>query len=736
MTVLDQAATGTWGDSIPKGKFSCVVDDHPRFHLDAFRWFASLTRLAGVDPGDLVVHVTGRTRSEVLDHLRCRGVSIRSVDPFDKRSPHCNKISGAFEPRRGASRGSGRPLRHRPGRARGPARPPRPPGAVAAKPVDAPCPPLEVLVEVFTAAGLPLPPTVPLPWGPDGYTVAGNCNGGLYLVPGDLIGGLAASWEHWARWLLDRRTLLAEWAVYVDQVAMCLALAAESVQWVALAARWNTPTHDLSRLHPDAPRPAVIHYHQELDREGRIRPTGVAPVDQRIREMNETIRGLWREAFPRATFWQWRNLTEPSPGPDTRGREQWTQDKRAVVSALLEALGDVSVLDVGCGDSEATRGLPMSQYEGIDVSQEALRRARAAHPEGHFFVGTLADHPKEADLVLCLDVLVHEPDPTAYRDHVAMLWKSARVALVVSGFEQGPREGSPILHFHEPLSVTLSRVAPESEVYPIRAHRGTETFVVLRPPPERHPRDFGPDTLSDLIGRHPDPMGLVAVRAHAWRTMGFYPDHAPRLWEYPVVARLITEALPAGSSVVDVGAGVTPLAPFLASRGYVVDTVDPSPTRRTWPPQPDWNEWEFLDYRQAGLANRSWNCTLAELPRRPPFDCAYSVSVIEHLPATERRGLLADISSRLRPGGLAVLTVDLKRGTDDLWNRSRGVQVEDQTRHGTVHDLMVEASRLGLGISRFQAARDWGDVPVDIGLLTMRRAALRFSVGRRWPLRR
>ena len=32
------------------GVFSCVVDQHPRFHLEALRWFASLTTVAGVDP--------------------------------------------------------------------------------------------------------------------------------------------------------------------------------------------------------------------------------------------------------------------------------------------------------------------------------------------------------------------------------------------------------------------------------------------------------------------------------------------------------------------------------------------------------------------------------------------------------------------------------------------------------------------------------------------------------------
>jgi len=165
----------------------------------------------------------------------------------------------------------------------------------------------------------------------------------------------------------------------------------------------------------------------------------------------------------------------------------------------------------------------------------------------------------------------------------------------------------------------------------------------------------------------------------------------PRVWEYPVVARLIHDSLPAGSRLVDIGAGVTPLAPYLSAQGYVVDTVDPSDIRRTWPPQPDWNEWDFLDYADAGLAHRSWNCTLGDLPLTQ-FDGAYSVSVIEHLEADQRRSLLGDISARVRNGGLVVLTIDLQRGSDALWNRNRGVQVEDPGRHGTFDGIVAEGA--------------------------------------------
>ena len=73
-----------------------MVDQHPRFHLEALRWFASLTSLAGVDPSDLVVNAVGSAASDALDHLRARGVTVRPVEGFDSRSPHCNKVAGAL----------------------------------------------------------------------------------------------------------------------------------------------------------------------------------------------------------------------------------------------------------------------------------------------------------------------------------------------------------------------------------------------------------------------------------------------------------------------------------------------------------------------------------------------------------------------------------------------------------------------------------------------------------------
>lgn len=726
---------------VPKGRprpqgtgiFSCVVDDHPRFHLDALRWFASLTRLAGVDPGDLVVHVTGQGATEVLDHLQDKGVTVRFVDPFDERSPHCNKISGALA--LAAERVDGLAVLCDTDIAvlEDPREVDVPGRSMAAKPVDAPCPPLEVLQAVFGASGVAAPPTVPLPWGQPESTLAGNCNGGLYLVPGPLLATLAHTWERWARWLLDGARLPAEWAIYVDQVAMALALADEEIHPVALDPAWNTPTHDLSRLPADAAEPRVLHYHQELDDQGRIQLTGARSVDGRIHQVNAAIDDVWRSVSPVSTYWEWHHRSAPPPraapaaGPSASDGAAW-------LSVLVDAAQAGSILDVGCGDGRSTLRLVADRYTGLDPSAEALRRTKALRPGAELLLGTLVEHPVSADMTVCLDVLPYHIDRPTYVADVGRLWESARRVLVVSGYESPPVGRSPLRQFHEPLSVTLQSAAPLAELYPLRKDGALTTFAALRPPPDRHPRDYGPATLAPLVGRHPDPLRLAALHLHAWRTLRFYPDHAPRLWEYPVVAGLIEGVLEPGSRVADIGAGVSPLAPFLSDLGYLMDTVDSSPVRRTWPPKPDWNEWEYLDYAAVGLAERSWNCTFAELPASAAFDGAYSVSVIEHLPARQRRALLSQLAMRVRPGGVLVLTIDLVRGADDLWNRSRGVEVEKGSKHGTLQDVMAESTRAGFDTFSVERVREWGGTAVDIGMLAMRRRTAPASTSLDWRI--
>lgn len=282
------------------GIFSCVVDADDRFHRDALRWWATLRHVVGVEPHDVVVQAVGGCSSDVLDYLGQCGASIVEVDPFDRRSPHCNKISGAL--RLGALESVNGTvvltdtdvvvLEDPRGLLADP-------NAVASRIVGGPFPPLHTLESLFEAAHVALPDLVPLERYPGEVTVAGNGNGGLYLVAGKAVRQLGESWARWARWLLDRRGLLGDGAVHVDQVAMALALAEGGLRPQLLHLRWNFPSQNRRRIGADAPAPAVIHYHRAVEDGGVLTLTGVSSVDTQIEVANAAIAREWHEVFPR-----------------------------------------------------------------------------------------------------------------------------------------------------------------------------------------------------------------------------------------------------------------------------------------------------------------------------------------------------------------------------------------------------------------------------------------------------
>jgi hypothetical protein len=460
------------------GTFSCVIDEDPRFHLEALRWYTSLTAVAGVHPTDLTVHVVGPTDSDALGILRANGVTIRSIPLFDARSAHCNKISGALSIAAAGVEGLAVLTDADVVICEDPRQLTLDPGAVAARIVDAPNPPLDIVKAVFEQAGVGLPPIVPLDLDPDAVTVEGNANGGLYLVPGHILDQVARAWDRWARWLLNRMDLLGSFGMFVDQMAMALALRAEEVPTQRLHPRWNTPTHVPEWISEDLDTPAIMHYHGAVTPTGLLSKVGVPAIDCRIEMCNDALVRLWSHTFPNVTFWEWRYRSQPELGSGVGSRGTSLYEKRQLLVNVLNMIRPDSTLDVGSGDGESTRGLAIPNYTGIDLSNEAIRFASAARPDDTFYVGTLADHPIVADLTICQDVLIHQSDEPTYRDLVRRLLSSANKALLISGYEQEPHGDRTMTHYHEPLSDTIRRFSPKAAMSLMRMENETTTWLV------------------------------------------------------------------------------------------------------------------------------------------------------------------------------------------------------------------------------------------------------------------
>ena len=209
---------------------------------------------------------------------------------------------------------------------------------------------------------------------------------------------------------------------------------------------------------------------------------------------------------------------------------------------------------------------------------------------------------------------------------------------------------------------------------------------------------------------------------HSLLAFGFFTSHAPRYLEYPWVIK--TAAHAGVGHAVDIGAGLSPIPLMLAARGWQVTTVDYSDARRNLSAPGKLNEWGFLDYSAIDSRIRSLNQDFAQVDfAAGSCDLVYSVSVIEHMPASTRRGVFAVASSLLAPGGRMVLTLDLEPRTMRLWNVDRGKIVEDAALHGDMDNILEELRGQGLEIVGLAIHRALPGASTDIALLEVRKQA-------------
>ncbi len=206
---------------------------------------------------------------------------------------------------------------------------------------------------------------------------------------------------------------------------------------------------------------------------------------------------------------------------------------------------------------------------------------------------------------------------------------------------------------------------------------------------------------------------VVLSRKH----FGWFTKHTPRAFEYPWV--YVEAGTVCGSNILDIGAGISPLPVLFAESGAIVLTVDNSPiVRRASEDPSSWNGWGAFDYSAISnnISSLHKNVLSAELKEKS-FDCIYSVSVIEHMTANDRRDLWSRIEKWLKSDGILLLTVDLVPNTHRIWNACQGKVVETEEEHGDLDNLIEELTKRGLKLIVSKFLRDLPDCRVDVAML-------------------
>lgn len=211
-----------------------------------------------------------------------------------------------------------------------------------------------------------------------------------------------------------------------------------------------------------------------------------------------------------------------------------------------------------------------------------------------------------------------------------------------------------------------------------------------------------------------------ALQPYAWGPFGFQPDNnRTRIAEYPWAFH--ATPLEPGMLAVDLGGSLGGFQFAVASEGLHVINVDPSDAAaHGWPVS-------TKTLRQLNRAYRTdvelRKVFLQDSNLRPgSLDRIFCISTVEHIPQDELPSLMTEVGRLLKPGGKAVLTVDLFLDLEPFTARVENV-------HGTnvrVSDLtawsgleLEQGTRSELyGFSDFDPAKIqaslteylWGDV--------------------------
>ncbi|MGP8091121.1 MAG: methyltransferase domain-containing protein, partial [Syntrophobacteraceae bacterium] len=442
----------------PKIAFGCISENDPKYLSQALRLIESLRLFGGsMADADFFLCVVDSLDDVYRHAFEKLGAKVRTVRRFSPKHPHSNKIR-FFELTELGQYDFALcldcdtvfvqdPSAYILG------------DAVRAKIADIPTVPHSVFIRLFEHFQIPLPPRIFRCTNSPFETIV-HCNSGVILVPEGLRSKFVTAWSRYELELCDNLDLLEEHSSFCDQASMTLAIVGASVPFEPFPLAMNFPLHlPVEQVSSEMFQtdPIIIHYHGRVDRVGYLSKTPYPVAQQRVAELNHALAERRQSSFENRLFWDFRYSVAPKIGSGIGSRGRVRDYKATLLKGLLTKFAPKSILDLGCGDLAIIPELQSVDYVGVDISPVVIQENRTRAPWARFVAGTIQEVDLEpADLVLCLDVLIHQRLEQDYRNLVNRVVGLAGRWGLVSGFEVSQNPGDMIF-YHEPLSLSLKK---------------------------------------------------------------------------------------------------------------------------------------------------------------------------------------------------------------------------------------------------------------------------------------
>ncbi|WP_394235927.1 hypothetical protein [Niallia oryzisoli] len=259
----------------PRLLISCVGEDTSPYHRKILNLFKTI-KVFGGELGNekLVANFVGSIKKDVKTKLEDIGVNVRIVQPFDSRSPHCNKLRMlemeddydvliALDCDTVVVRDFTREIN---------------PKFFQAKPVNNDPLSIRQWEGLFSYFNLDCPKKRVETTGVKQLVTIPYFNSGVLAIPKKYVSQLRDAWGKYARLLMDnyhKMGQIGKYKYFADQHALSLALADQKIPYKEFPVEMNfsTPIKMKPKFLPHKMHPYILHYHKYVLNNGLLMKT-------------------------------------------------------------------------------------------------------------------------------------------------------------------------------------------------------------------------------------------------------------------------------------------------------------------------------------------------------------------------------------------------------------------------------------------------------------------------------